>query len=103
MGKRRKNLRREQLRSAAQKQKSTLDVLVPKPVAAAPTVAPAPAPAPAPAVASPSLPKVVHAADLASTVSPKIAKAKPIIKSVAAKRTAAAKRNVGRKGATNKK
>ena len=97
MGKRRKNLRREQLRSAAQKQKSTLDVLVPKPVTAAP------APAPAVAPASPSLPKVVHAADLASTVSPKIAKAKPIIKSVAAKRTAAAKRNVGRKGATNKK
>jgi len=99
MGKRRKSLRREQLRSAAQKQKSTLDVLVPKPV----TAAPAPAPAVAPAPASPSLPKVVHAADLASTVSPKIAKAKPIIKSVAAKRTAAAKRNVGRKGATNKK
>jgi len=95
MGKRRKSLRREQLRSAAQKQKSTLDVLVPKPVAAAP--------APTVAPASPSLPKVVHAADLTSTVSPKIAKAKPIIKSVAAKRTAAAKRNVGRKGATNKK
>ena len=86
MGKRRKSLRREQLRSAAQKQKSTLNVLVPKPVIAAPVPAPVAAPVPAP-VAAPK-PEIVHAADLASPRSPKITAKWPTSKGpTASKRT----------------
>ena len=78
MGKRRKSLRREQLRSAAQKQKSTLNVLVPKPVIAAPVPAPVAAPKP----------EIVHAADLASPRSPKITAKRPTSKGpTASKRT----------------
>ena len=88
MGKRRKNLRREQLRSAAQKQKSALNVLVPKPVIAAPTPTPAPVAAPAPA----PKPEIVHAADLASPRSPKIT-----AKRTDSKRPAAPKRTSDKK------
>lgn len=84
MGKRRKNLRREQLRSAAQKQKSALNVLVPKPVIAVPTPTPTPTPAPKP--------EIVHAADLASPRSPKIT-----AKRTDSKRPAAPKRTSDKK------
>jgi hypothetical protein len=91
MGKRRKNLRRQQIRSASQGQKSALDVLVPKPTITAPVAKPAPAPVakpapapvakPAPAPVAKPVREIVHAADLASPRSPKETKASPTIKS----------------------
>ena len=83
MGKRRKNLRRQQIRSVSQGQKSTLDALVPKPTITAPVAKPAPAPVakPAPAPVAKPVREIVHAADLASPRSPKETKASPTIKS----------------------
>ena len=83
MGKRRKSLRRQQLRVAAANKKSTLDVLVPNPApkteraqatrtTPAPKVAPAPKPVKADIIEEP-----VHASELVSPRSPKLSEQKP--------------------------